>query len=462
MAVSSNYILGLNVQLLISCCSLFFIILAIKPWKKVLNLDALLFLLFIDALTFGIFYINFYKIIALIRCPLSIREIFKSKAKLHLIIFAAFFTFIPILFGFIQIHNANTAIFHINILNHNNYISLIMNFFSLFSLLLFSYEIHKSIINKQKITISSLNILSIIISAGIIIEYFYQLDLFYLITGGRALPFTDTYYRPRGFAFEPRGATQCLAILTGAQLLLNDKKSFFIIIPFLIYSALLPLSFSGFFVAGIIIIICFLYFFITINKKGLIKISYLILMSLLIFNVSNQAEKTKTHIHQRSFVFNPLNNSNNNSLVLKIANHLEVGDAAYLNFIANNHQFLIMGTGIMNIHAVRQWILKKDYGMDEKYISNPLLGSLFLYSMYGIFSLFFLAAVLFRLIKSKNWKTHEDVLFNILIIIGGVTYFYILPFVIIACFNFSKKFFSATQHTKDLLFKSYLSKRLSN
>lgn len=432
-----------NAQYLIPVITFLITILLVKPWKKVIDLNSLIFLLFIDALTFRtFFFLNFYKVIALARSPLTFKEITQSQYKFYLFPFFIFFVSVPLLFSVAHILVGDINAFHSDILNNSNYISVLSNFFNFLSILLFSYEIYKSIKNEKKFTLNALNLLSLIIALGVIFEFFTRFDTYHFFTGGRPLPLSELYNRPRGFSFEPRGAVQSLSILIGAQLLLNNKKTFYIIIPLLIWAALLPLSVSGLAVGAIIVFICCLFFIASFNKEGLFKTCYIIILSILIYNVSGITKRIGVHFRDRAYVVAP---SNENSFLLKIANRLEVGDGAYLNFLEHNPKFWVVGTGIMSVNAAKKWVLEKDSLMETKYLGNPFFGSLFLHSMYGIFSLFFLAAVLSRLLDRKNWKDKQDVLFNILIMLGGVTYFYVLPFILIACFIFSKKIFKTIQ-----------------
>lgn len=408
----------------------------VKPWKKEIGLDKLLILLFIDALTFRIgFFINFYKVFALLRSPFIFYDLLKNR-KLRLLVLIILFPLLPFLFALYNIIKGDITIFHSDILTNSAYYAAISNFINFLSIGVFSFELYRALKNKGTIRIEVLNIISLLIVSGIFFELLTYFDLYYFFTGGRPLPLTDTYIRPRGFSFEPRGAVQCLSILLGAQLLLNNKKSFYLLTPLIVVGSLFPVSASGYAVGIFVLVFCTIYFIFSRNYKGMWRTSYAVLICFISFTFSPRAEYTQVHLRDRSFVVSRNKSSNNEkNYLLDVANHLEVSDGAYVNFLDKHPKFWITGTGIMSVNATRSWVLEKDMLLAKEYVGNPFLGSLFLQSMFGIFSLFFLFAVLKRLF-SQTWIQGQDVFINLLMVLGAMTYFYVLPFVLVVCFEF--------------------------
>lgn len=437
--MSAEYI-GKYLPYIIPIAMFVLTVLAVKPWKKVLDLNALIFLLFVDALTFRVvFLLSFYKLICLLRLPITFSDFKKTKQKCYLMPFMAFFVCVPVIFALIHVGNADTSVFHINILNNNSYFAVLTNFISLLSIVLFSYEIHKSIRNGGQLSVGALNIISLVLAVGVVFEFYTRIDIYHFFTGGGAMPLSDVYNRPRGFSFEPRGAVQALAILLGAQLLLNYKKSFYAMVPLIFFGAFLPVSLSGLVIGAFVLCACTVYFIVSRNKVGLIKILYVCVFGFLIYNICGRAGYMQTHLNDRIYLIQALDGSEQDSLLFKIAYRLELNDGAYVNFLNNNPEFWIVGTGVMSSNATKKWVLYKDRNFNESYIGNPFMGSLFLQSMFGIFSLYFLVAVLARLFTKGSWKSDRAVLFNILLLIGGVSYFYVLPFILLSCFELSKK-----------------------
>ncbi|MFY7994470.1 MAG: hypothetical protein ACOVP4_14325 [Bacteriovoracaceae bacterium] len=401
----------------------------VKPWEKEIKSEKLLTILCIDALSFSSFFsLNFYKIYALFRLPFTYREL-TSKQK----IFGVLFIGLSLMSGLLFLaFSPSEELWMSGVsFSDSNAFRMLRNQFSLLTNFLFGYELYKQIENEGKERfLKSFNKVAIILAIGILLEVIFKIDLYALFSGGRELLYSVHYDRARGFAFEPRGASLLLVVALFSNLLFSvSNLNFFSVSIMLMLGTFFSKSLSSTFVACVLALFLFYYLVYTKKMKFLIRLFFyfsFVLTSLQFNFFSNYTDhiKHKVEIQDRQY-----SSSNYES----IASKFEIHEAAYLNFVLNNPIYAITGSGGgLSGVASREYILPRDRPVFPKgSTSLPLVGAIYFFAQYGIFSIGLLLIIFSFL---KDWSSDGKVFLNLILITAGIQIFYFLPFVVCCCF----------------------------
>lgn len=407
----------------------------VKPWTKEIKSEKLLTILCIDALSFSSFFsLNFYKIYALFRIPFTYKELTREQR-----LFGALFMGLALLSGLLFLGISPSEELWPSGVSfiESNLFKMLRNQFSLLTNFLFGYEIYKQIkLEGGKRFLKSFNIVTSIITLGILVEVIFKIDLYATLSGGRELLYSINYDRARGFAFEPRGASLLLVIAFFSNLLLTQKGLYFFL-----SSVVCAIGFYFSKSLSSIAIACTLFailsFYAIIAKKLNILMRLLVsLVSIILiltqFHLTESyAEHIKNRVDFQKAEHIQITPETKKSEI--IASKFEIHEASYVNFVLNHPIFAFTGagSGLAGV-ASKNYILPRDRGIFPKgSTSLPLMGAIYFFGQYGLFSIGLLTLILIFL---KDWKDDYKVVLNLIIITAGIQISYFLPFVVYCCF----------------------------
>ena len=407
----------------------------VKPWGKEIKSEKLLTILCIDALSFSSFFsLNFYKIYALCRFPLTYKNL-TLKQK----IFGILFIGLSILSGLLflafspseELWRSGVSFYDSNIFR------MLRNQFSLLTNFLFGFELYKQMKTEgEERFLKSFNTVSIIVTLGILVEVVFKIDLYGTISGGRELLYSVNYDRARGFAFEPRGAS-LLLVISFFSSLLTIKRNLYFFLSAIICSVgfYFSKSLSSIVIVCALFIILFLYSLVSKKTKVFLRLIVCLISVVVVVTQFGLADSYSHHIKDR-VDFQKAEHIHITSETKKselIASKFEIHEASYIHFVLNNpiYAFTGAGSGLSGV-ASKDHILPRDRAIfPEGSTSLPLMGAVYFFAQYGIFSVGLLGMILVFLM---NWSTESKVVLNLILITAGIQISYFLPFVICCCF----------------------------
>ena len=412
----------------------------VKPWRTNIASYKLLTLLFVDALSFSsMFSLNFYKIYTLMRSKRLLADMNREHK-----IYGLCFLGISFVSGIVFVSTSpsfDLFTFDSSPLD-SIFFRMMRNQFSLLTFFLFGYELYKQLkLEGWNTFFNGLIFVGYVITIGIAIEVFFKIDLFKMFAGGRDLLFSVHYDRARGFSFEPRGASIVLTLVFVANLFFARRINFILNVLVFSFGIMLTKAFSGLIVMCLLLSITLCYGFILKNGLLLRRILYSSIVLVMTLFLGSHYIDFETHLRKRSFVYKNIDSENikNPSLYFNFVSKFEVHDSSYLNFLGHYPAYLFTGTGsgLAGV-ASQKYVLDKDresYPDGSKAL--PLMGAIYLLSQYGIFSIFFLVAVLANL---NSWRPEGKIIFNLILITAGLQQHFLMPFVVCSGFFFLSEY----------------------
>jgi hypothetical protein len=386
----------------------------IRPWGKKFEVNKWLIVLCIDALHFGLFYkINFWKIFILFRLFGIFKELWQKPPKVKIILLLVLV--VP------SLGAAHYLIQTTATLKLLDCLVILRKQFSLLTSFLIGYEFYKAIVRDgYEQFLKPVIVAGVVIVGSAFIEKFFVFDIFHFVSGGRALLID----RVRGLMIEPRALSYMTVAIIWACIFFRKKWVFWSLLPTLLVCFIWTKSTSGLVVGFIAALIGFIFLVYSKDWQKLAKLICAALMFPAFLFLADTKDKSLDFTAHAKHRLSIEVTSPGKNVLDSIAKRFEIYDAAYLNFLIQNPQYLIFGTGGPNQGEIEKYVYdhhRRIYGYNSAGGKEwATLTVLFLISLWGMGSLLFVYCVLKCLMV---WTGPGKAYWNLLIILAMIQHF---------------------------------------